>query len=59
MIDESNLEQFNFFTSTDLVSDDLITADEMLQSTDIRVKSRILWQRPESLKKGTFGVRNL
>ena len=37
VIDESNLEQFNFFTSTELVSDGLITADEMLQSIDIEL----------------------
>ena len=34
---ENNLEQFNFFTSTELVSDGLITADEMLQSIDIEL----------------------
>ena len=37
VIDESNLEQFNFFTSTELVSDGWITADEMLQSIDIEL----------------------
>ena len=37
MIDESNLEQFNFFTSTELVTDGLITTDEMLQSTGIKI----------------------
>ena len=37
MIDESNLEEFNFFTSTELVTDGLITTDEMLQSTGIKI----------------------
>ena len=37
VIDENNLEQFNFFTSTELVPDDLITADKMLQSTGIEL----------------------
>ena len=37
VIDESNLEQFNFFTSTDIVPDALITTDEMLQSTGIEL----------------------
>ena len=37
MIDESNLEQFNFFTSTEIVTDALITTDEMLQSTGIKI----------------------
>ena len=37
VIDESNLEQFNFFTSTEIVPDGLITADEMLQSTGIEL----------------------
>ena len=37
MIDESNLEQFKFFTSTELVTDGLITTDEMLQSTGIKI----------------------
>ena len=36
MIDESNLEQFNFFSSTEIVTDGLITTDEMLQSTGIK-----------------------
>ena len=30
VIDESNLEQFNFFMSTELVHDNLMKADEML-----------------------------
>ena len=37
MTDESNLEQFNFFTSTEIVIDGLITTDEMLQSTGIEL----------------------
>ena len=37
MIDESNLEQFNFLTSIEIVPDGLITADEMLQSTGIEL----------------------
>ena len=37
MIDESNLEQFNFFTSTEIVTDGLITTDEMLQSSGIEL----------------------
>ena len=37
VIDESNLEQFNFFMSTELVHDDLMKADEMLQSTGIEL----------------------
>ena len=36
MIDESNLEQFKLFTSTEIVTDGLITTDEMLQSTGIK-----------------------
>ena len=37
MIDESNLEQFNLFTSTELVPDGLITADEMFQSIGLEL----------------------
>ena len=37
VIDESSLEQFNFFTSTEIVPDGLITADDVLQSTDIEL----------------------
>ena len=37
VIDESNLEHFNFFTSTEIVPDALITTDEMLQSTGIEL----------------------
>ena len=37
VIDESNLEQFNFFMSTELVHDDLMKGDEMLQSTGIEL----------------------
>ena len=37
VIGESNLEQFNFFMSTELVHDDLMKADEMLQSTGIEL----------------------
>ena len=37
MIDESNLEQFNLFTSTELVPDVLITADEMFQSIGLEL----------------------
>ena len=37
VIDESNLEQLNFFTSTEIVPDGLITADDILQSTGIEL----------------------
>ena len=37
MIDESNLEQFKLFTSTEIVTDGLIATDEMLQSTAIEL----------------------
>ena len=37
VIDESNLEQFNFFTRTEMVPDGLITTDEMLKSTGIEL----------------------
>ena len=37
MIDGSNLEQFNFFTSTEIVPDCVITTDEILQSTGIEL----------------------
>ena len=52
VIDESNLEEFNFFTSTELVPDGLITADEMLQSTGLELsevnlltKMILVWPR--------------
>ena len=37
MIDESNLKQFKFFTSTEIITDGLIATDEMLQSTGIEL----------------------
>ena len=40
VIDESNLEQLNFFTSTEIVPDGLITADDILQSTGIELSKK-------------------
>ena len=37
MFAESSLEQFNIFTSTEIVPDGLIMTDEMLQSTGIEL----------------------
>ena len=37
MIDESNLKQFKFFTSTEIITDGLIATDEMLQRTAIEL----------------------
>ena len=52
VIDESNLEEFNFFMSTELVPNGLITADEMLQSTGLELsevnlltKMILVWPR--------------
>ena len=39
MIDKSNMEKFNFFTSTEIVTDGLITTDEMFQSTGIELNN--------------------
>ena len=37
MIDGSNLEQFNFFTSTDIVPDDVVPQSTGIELSEIRV----------------------
>ena len=51
VIDKSNLEQFKFFTSTEIVTNGLLTTDEMFQSTGIELNNWLRGLRTWNLQE--------